>query len=350
MNSRIAILAIAAAAAFGCTSQEIVEPEDKSVKVIMNSLVTTDYEDCFIYLSASKVSETERLREAKVTVSVNGGAPVTATETDPGDDYYSNRAIPYYYNGSFNPGDHIRIDATTKYGHVSSEIHVPDKVNIVKVDTTRVTIRGSGYNELNLRFKISVKDKPGENNFYRFRFFKEECYERNPGEGKTREKFILEADGSADPILSEGYMNTGDILSSLLEMENNYLLFNDDTFDGETKTLSVTVNMSYLLASFSFMPELPDDYDDPYVYVVLEHISFAEYHYLKALNNLSNLGYDAVPFFEPTTIPSNVDGGLGFVSVATDSDPVKIRIPEDMYMYEVRYRKEHPEEDPYYNY
>ena len=145
-------------------------------------------------------------------------------------------------------------------------------------------------------------------------------------------------------------MNTGDLLSSLLEMENNYLLFDDDTFDGETRVLSVTVNMYNLLAGFSFMPEVPEDYDDPYVYVVLEHISFAEYHYLKALNNLSNLGYDAVPFFEPTTIPSNVDGGLGFVSVATDSDPVKIRIPDDMYLYEVRYRKEHPDEDPYYNY
>lgn len=347
MNSRIAILAIAAAAAFSCTSQVIVEPEDKSVKVIMNCLVTTDNTSCDFYLSASKVSDTEKLGGAKLTVSVNGGAPVMAVETSPGTEYYAQRAVPYFYNGSFNPGDHILVEATTKYGKVSSEVDVPDKVNIDKVDTTRVIVRGSGYTEKNLRFKITVTDKAGESNFYRLRFFKEECYAKDSGAGKTRERYQLYADASADPVLSEGSMNTGDLLSELLEMDNSYLVFNDGMFDGESRTLSVNVPMEGLIAGFSFNPVIPDDYDDPYVVVVLEQLSFEEYHYLKAMNNLNNLGYDAGFFFEPTTIPSNVKGGLGFVAVATDSDPVKIRIPEDMYMYEVRYRQEHPEEDPY---
>jgi len=65
------------------------------------------------------------------------------------------------------------------------------------------------------------------------------------------------------------------------------------------------------------------------------------------MTNLDNLCYDASFFFEPTTIPSNVDNGMGFVAVSTSSDPVKIRIPDDLYLYEVRYYQEHPEEKPY---
>jgi len=343
MSSRVALLAIAAAAAVSCTSQVIVEPEDKTVKVIMNAQLKTSELSSVIHLSLSNVSETEPLHGATVTVSVNGGAPVSATEMS---DAALNKSVPYVYNGSFNPGDVVRIEAKTPYGNVSSEVTVPEKVNIDKLDTLRTTVRGSGYTEVNLQFKITVKDSPVESDFYRFTFFKEESYKRAGDNATTTIIMPLHADASSDPVLSEGIINTGDLLSQLLEMENTYMIFNDNTFNGDSRTLRVNVNMEYLIAAFSYDSETPE-YDPASVHVVLEHLSFAQYHYLKAMNNLDNLGYDASFFFEPTTIPSNVEGGLGFVTIATDSDPVSIRIPDDIYLYEVRYREQHPEDNPY---
>ena len=350
MNSKVIILALAAAAAFACTTEVVLEPEDTSVKVIMNAQLKTSQDGAMIYLSASKVSETERLAGATVTVSVNGGAPVTALEqAEESDGYYGyQKYIAYYYDGSFKAGDNVVFEAKTKYGNVKSEITVPEKVNMAQVDTLRTLIKGSGYTEVNMQFKIKINDKPGVSNFYRLTFFKEECYDNGQGEGKQRYYITLPADGSSDPVLSEGTLNTGDLLSELLEMDNSYLIFNDNTFEGESRTLRVNVNMYNLLASFSFYYGTTTDYDPGYMYVVLEHLSFEEYYYLKAMTNMDNLGYDASFFFEPTTIPSNVEDGLGFVSVSTCSDPVKFRIPDDIYLYEIRYQQEHPEENPYY--
>ena len=351
MNSKVIILALAAAAAFACTSEVILEPEDTSVKVIMNAQLKSSDDGAIIYLSASKVSDSEALPGATVTVSVNGGAPVKAVEQEQGSDEYSRneKYITYIYNGSFNPGDKLVFEAKTKYGNVKSEVTVPDKVNMAQVDTLRTIIKGSGYTEVNMQFKIKINDKPGVSNFYRLTFYKEECYDnQEDGLGKMRRYFSIYADGTSDPVLSEGQINTGDLLSELLEMENSYLIFNDETFEGESRTLRVNVRMETLIAAFSYYHPLPEDYDPGYVYVILEHLSMEEYYYLKAMTNLNNLGYDATFLFEPTTIPSNVDGGLGFVSVSACSDPVKFRIPDDIYLYEIRYREEHPEDDPYY--
>lgn len=352
MNSKVIILALAATAAVACTSTVVLEPEDNTVKVIMNAQLKTSDESAMIYLSASTVSDTEQLSGATVTVSVNGGTPVPAEEVnyDSGDDYYRSQSyIPYYYGGSFKPGDKLVFEAKTKYGNVKSEVTVPDKVNMAQVDTLRTIIKGSGYTEVNMQFKIKINDKPGVSNFYRLTFYKEECYDAGDGSGKTTYLYPLYADGSSDPVLSEGQINTGDLLSELLEMDNSFLIFNDNTFEGESRTLRVNVRMENLIAGFSFNYASPvTDYNSGYVYVVLEHLSFEEYYYLKAMTNLENLGYDASFLFEPTTIPSNVEDGLGFVSVSSCSDPVKFRIPDDIYLYEIRYLEEHPEENPYY--
>ena len=351
MNSKVLILALADMAAVACTTEIILEPEDTSVKVIMNAQLKTSDEGAMIYLSASKVSDTERLSGATVTVSVNGGTPVNAVEQP--DEYNQylgyEKYVAYYYDGSFNAGDRLVFEAKTKYGNVKSEITVPEKVNMDQVDTLRTIIKGSGYTETNMQFKIKLSDKPGISNFYRLTVYKEECYDDGQGEGKKKYYFPIYADGSSDPVLSEGQINTGDLLSELLEMDNSFLIFNDNTFEGDSRTLRVNVNMYNLIASFSFNYASPvTDYDPGYVYVVLEHLSFEEYYYLKAMTNMENLGYDASFFFEPTTIPSNVEDGLGFVSVSTCSEPVKFRIPDDIYLYEIRYLEEHPEENPYY--
>ena len=333
--------------AASCTTQIILEPADPSVKVVMNALLKTSQTEHMILLSASSVSDTQDLQDATVTVSINGGAPVVATYQpyNPDDEYLfkRSRASYYLYRGTFNPGDKVRVEAKTKYGNVHADVVVPDKVNMADVDTLRTTIRGSGYTEVNMQFKILISDKAATDDFYRLTFYKNECYEPEAGQGKENMTSYLYADGSSDPVLSEGTLNTGDLLSELLEIDNTYLIFNDNTFPGASRTLRVNVNMGNLIAGFSYNNPLPAEYESGYAIVALEHLSFEHYYYLKALTNLSNLGYDASFFFEPTTIPSNVEGGLGFVAVSACSDAVWFKIPDDIYLYEVRYREEHPE-------
>lgn len=49
----------------------------------------------------------------------------------------------------------------------------------------------------------------------------------------------------------------------------------------------------------------------------LRTLDFSQYHYLKALGNLETFGTEVSFLVEPTTLPSNVEGGLGFVGIET---------------------------------
>jgi hypothetical protein len=60
----------------------------------------------------------------------------------------------------------------------------------------------------------------------------------------------------------------------------------------------------------------------------LESISREEYNYLNALNNLENFGYTSQVIVEPTTLPTNVNGGLGFVAVRSRTEAAPIVMPE----------------------
>ena len=52
---------------------------------------------------------------------------------------------------------------------------------------------------------------------------------------------------------------------------------------------------------------------------LLQSIDRNGYNYLRALNNMEAYGYSVSPIIEPTMLPSNVEGGLGLVSVGCDS-------------------------------
>ena len=45
-----------------------------------------------------------------------------------------------------------------------------------------------------------------------------------------------------------------------------------------------------------------------------------EFNYLKAINNFQAYGYDSSFIIEPTSLPTNVSGGIGVVSVASVSE------------------------------
>ena len=54
---------------------------------------------------------------------------------------------------------------------------------------------------------------------------------------------------------------------------------------------------------------------------------------LTALNNLENFGYEAQIIVEPTTIPSNVNGGLGMVAVQARTEAAAIELPPQVFTF-----------------
>ena len=192
-------------------------------------------------------------------------------------------------------GERLRLEADYAGKTVWSEVTVPQPVPILQVDTSRVQVVGfAGMVREYLQFRVRFRDPEGTQ-YYRF----EMRDTRDPSRPE-----IIPLDASSDPLLS-GVSGSG--LDSYFTVRNAYLVFSDEAFDGKDRT---------------FLLNLPigetnwQGYD---VRIYLQSIGFEEYHYLRSLNNMESFGYEEVLMIEPTTLPVNVHGGLGFVGMLTES-------------------------------
>lgn len=196
---------------------------------------------------------------------------------------------------ALQPGERLRLEAEYAGEKVWSEVTVPQPVQILQVDSSRVQVAGfAGMVREFLQFRVRFKDPEGRQ-YYRF----EMRDIRDPLQPE-----MIPLDASSDPVLSGV---SGSVMDSFFTARNAYLVFSDEAFDGQERT---------------FLLNLPigetnwDGYD---VRIYLQSIGFEEYHYLQSLNNMETFGYEEVIMIEPTTLPSNVHGGLGFVGMLTES-------------------------------
>lgn len=336
MNSRVfAYLAFAALLCSSCLTEEFIETKDKSDKIVMNAQFTTMDDGWKVALSKSSVNSLVKVAGADVRASVNGNPAVKGVEFVPDESdawmYDYTNYTDYSFNAPVNPGDRLFLTASTKDGLVvSADFQVPTRIEMDSVDTLRTIIHGMYSDDEYFQFKIKITDPAETDDYYRLRFFKTEEYVLDGGEWVKRTSEIR-GDGSSDPIITEGQAGTTpDLLTEIFGGGNDYLIFNDDLFSGETRTIRINFYHYYLNASFDYMR--PDaEYKPGIVTVVLEHLSFAHYHYYRALQNMETFGYDASFLFEPSTVPVNVKDGLGFVGVEAASTPVSFKIPHDWY-------------------
>lgn len=73
-------------------------------------------------------------------------------------------------NGTFSPGDVVRIDALTDDGkyHAWAEVTVPQRLDeIENIDTLTVPLTQNGFTQDYMRYKITFRDRPNEENYYR---------------------------------------------------------------------------------------------------------------------------------------------------------------------------------------
>ena len=157
-------------------------------------------------------------------------------------------------------------------------------------------------------------------------------------------------------MISEGAAKTnGSDLAALLSAENYYNCFADTPFADQDCTLRVLMyHWSFYLAQERYgiyVPEWMNNNPDAWSILTampvrihrtcifrLRTLDFSQYHYLKALNNLETFGTEVNFLVEPTTLPSNVEGGLGFVGIETITETPYAQMereygPEDMIYY-----------------
>lgn len=342
--------------------EEVIIPvgDDEPVGVMNAQLNTLESVHC-IELSVSQKNDVQALTGADVRVFVNGTLATVADEIIPlnpdityYDGYKSHSGAwetDYIFEWDFRPGDVVRIEAQKGEMVLSSTVTVPAAVPISSVDTSTVNMTYMGNTSTYMQMKTVFNDDPSVS-FYRVYGWEvddvtylDESGEPEPGMTGTFER-ILWLETGFDPIISEGAGKTGGAdLGALLKSENSYHCFADTPFSGEECTIRPLAHFYPLGDHYNTYPTTEKQVEWEKIksmsrqvrrraVIQLRSLDFAQYHYIKALENLETFGTDMSFLVEPTTLPSNVEGGLGFVGLETVTeytfyDETRVYLPED---------------------
>ena len=337
MRKLIPILMLSFLAA-GCYEEILIPTEDKEPVLVMNAQMTTHEYTHTIYLSLSRLSKVEPLPGASVKVYVNGTLVAEAEEQK--DDDYSWNTTAYRFLKSFHPGDEVRIEARKDAFNATATVIVPPEAAIESIDTSSVRLTYLDDTSDYVQIKVRFKDLPGAS-WYGVDHRTLDVWRYLDEEGNPIPRYDVVTgstggiDTDFDPVISEGSGKTADgDLGALLSASNYYHCFSDDPIADQECTLRVMMNPWYFyLPSYRYgiyVPSWMEEDDDAYTKLMampvrldrwcffrLRSLDFSQYHYLKALNNLETFGTEVNFLVEPTTLPSNVEGGLGFVGIET---------------------------------
>lgn len=207
-------------------------------------------------------------------------------------------------------GNTYRIVVISGGKQAEAETTIPEKVDLISVDTVSVS------NEWGGRFlscKLKIRDSSGED-FYRLVLLDESLNMSFNKDDSVKRRYYLYKSlysvNSDDPVFKSVYNNFG---SDVIDMgpDNQYSIFPDDYFQGKEYSLQIptlSFNNNY------YDPANPNlDYYTKQIYlrrtILIQKLSKGYYNYMKYLN-LYNFYHDD-PFAEPVPVYSNIENGAG---------------------------------------
>ena len=310
-----------------CENDIDLNDKNQSDVLIMNAIIYADSTTNYLTLKLTGKTETKKITGAKVEISINGELKETTT---------SYTSI-YTIHTHFQPGNKVRIDATTAdgYYHVYTEETIPYPIQAIdNIDTA--TVANNSQKKKTLQYKISFKDRPNENNYYRLLLqynYALMLYNADTG-SKTYNNYknsrTKDYNCSTDVIMMDGHINgnadMSDYMPSLYDVDNKHKVFYDKRFANKSCTLTIYDTPSSPRFSNYYSSSLNNHIT--YTYSIdacftLESITKNEYYYLKALNQYEDDNFfDDEDITGPMKFPSNVKGGAGFVGFCTSTSKI----------------------------
>ncbi|RLD60911.1 MAG: hypothetical protein DRJ01_08895 [Bacteroidetes bacterium] len=192
------------------------------------------------------------------------------------------------YIANFKPvvGNTYKIEVDVpNCEQVDAENNIPEKVEILSIDTSNVSNDSFGDDEDILRCEITFSDPPDVENYYLLNV-----------SGKITYSWYDEYDDSLYVMVDSSFIDfdTNDPIIDQDAKIDNAIIFNDDVINGKTYTLNIEIDKYYS--------------DSTMLYFNLFSVSRDYYLYRKSI---SMQKYGGGPFTEAVTVYTNINNGVG---------------------------------------
>ena len=323
MRRNILIVLAAALLASSCENTvETIWSDQNEAILVLNAQLIQDSPSHMVYVHCSEGGRNNDVPDADVFYRINGGAEKKVAPTSHYEEWYDGTLHEefegYAFKETFAAGDRVSLRASWHGLEATGEIVFPESAaKITAVDTAKIVFTNDdGYYQTHTtrQYRITVKDKPGEKNYYMLRF--EDIYYRlDPSGNKIASVSINGSFDAADDHVLHPVENS--MMEDIIGRDNYYETFTDEMFEDASYTIKVT-DSSWEAYSWDWTL-FWDQYEEGDYYcmdrlIKVYTLTFDEYIYLRAIDAAGNdLGF----MTEPVIFPGNVTGGLGFVSGVT---------------------------------
>lgn len=353
MRGLIICTAAASVLLGACTKDIDYNLKDIKPQLIVNSQMTVGDTLHLVYLAVSKSDRVERIKSGSVKCYVNGVLVADGKLDNRDDDLFIKEDLHIYghyyrdehhkdvytagpnaagktnqtrysFKAGFKPGDVVRIEAEADDGvyKAYSEVVVPKAPEFSITDTLR---QKDQYGDNVYRIRVKGKDITGEDNFYRIlsgcswidkKIRYAHKYEDARTWEETRGYRFIRLDKGNDPILNDGAPVEDIDLAGA--SENTFRVFSDRQFSDGTFNIGFSVNAKEIFIGPHGLLNYDRLESESNFKVTIRGITKDEYYYLKALSIYDYLDGDTT-LTEPVSFPNNVEGGIGLVSISTES-------------------------------
>ena len=332
-------------------SRELDLPETEGDLVVLNAILYTDEAQHDVFVSLSTREGDLPLNDAEVRCTVGSGPSIVAEKTENSRD----KSTRFQFEAEIHPGDRVRIEAQYESFRATAEVTAP----ALPLPTTLDTLRADGW----MQFALGVQERPEEAEYYQLQLaFRTHTeideywrdtnpypdypeFEFTPGAQKWHsESDLVEPlplNLGEDPILNDGYTpqsiidkyyNTNAGFLFEFSPVNKTRIFSDHLFQAG----SATVRFSTETKNFRMQDQHNRYGYDPWtrfhyrltrqLIVRLMALDEGTWQYLGAINRVrETIGANTL-LVEPVVIPTNVEGGLGFVGIASAA-PIALEFP-----------------------
>jgi len=209
---------------------------------------------------------------------------------------------------SINQNDKFKITASDQKGNsVSASTIIPQKVQIERVDTSRVIMLGKRY----IESRIVFQDPPDENNYYQLIVTLEEW--RSEGD------LTVYSTQQLDFHKTDSVFFIKDQSGSVLSGIDFRGTFSDYRIDGKVYPLRIRFPAYYI--------DNVSNIKKRRVNFILLSLSYDYFNYFRS-RVIADYNYD-LPIIDPVKIHGNVEGGLGLVGgIAVSSKSLEFTISD----------------------